>query len=92
MTELTSLKKLMLIKLVNQKSAILVVFLDTELKFQPDVCSTCHDLLMMSRNLSDTAVLNIKGAGYYCIISRISINDAVNLLQKADLKEKSGAL
>ena len=92
MIEVTFPKELMLIRQVNQKSAIFVVFLDTGFKFQPDVCSTCHDLLMMSMNLSDIAILSIKGADYCCIISGISINEAVNLLQKADLKEKSGTL
>ena len=28
-----------------------------------------HDLLMMSINLSDIAILNIKGSDYCCIIS-----------------------
>ena len=27
-------------------------------KFQPNVCNRCHDLLMMSMNLSDVAMLN----------------------------------
>ena len=43
-------------------------------KFQPNVCNSCHDLLMMSVNLSDIAILNIKGSDYWCIISEISTN------------------
>ena len=43
---------------------------------------------MMSINLSDIAILNIKGTGYCCIISLISKNPAINL-QNADLTEKS---
>ena len=54
-------------------------FLNCSFKFQPDVCSRCHDLLMMSMNLSDIAILNIKGSDYCCIISLISKNDAINL-------------
>ena len=57
--------------------------------FQPDVCNRCHDLLMMSVNLSDVAILNIKGSYYRCIISLISKNEAIILLQNADLIEKS---
>ena len=45
---------------------------------------------MMSMSLSDIAVLNIKGSDYCCIISLISKNEAINLLQNADLTEKSG--
>ena len=54
-------------------------FLNCSFKFQPDVCNRCHDLLMMSMNLSDIAILNIKGSDYRCIISLISKNDAINL-------------
>ena len=37
-------------------------FLNKGLKFQPNVCNRRHDLLMMSMNLSDIAILNIKSA------------------------------
>ena len=35
-------------------------FLNKGFKFQPNVCSRCHDLLMMSMSFSDIAILNIK--------------------------------
>ena len=37
-------------------------FLNKGFKFQPNVCSRCHDLLMMLMNLSDIAILNIKSS------------------------------
>ena len=43
---------------------------------------------MISMNLSDIAILNIKGSGYRCIISRISKSEAINLMQNTDLIEK----
>ena len=49
----------------------------------------CHDLLMMSMNLSDIAILNVKGFYYCCIIRLISKNEAINLMQNADLTEKA---
>ena len=64
-------------------------FLNYSFKFQPNVCNRCHNLLM-SMNLSDIAILNIKGSDYCCIISLISKNEAINLPQNADLTEKSG--
>ena len=67
-------------------------FLNYSFKFQPNVCNRCHDLLMMSINLSDIAILNIKGSDCDCIISLISKNEAINLMQNADLTEKSGTL
>ena len=67
-------------------------FLNYSFKFQPNVCNRCHDFLMMSMNLSDIAILNIRGSDYCCIISLISKNEAISLLQNADLTEKSGTL
>ena len=43
-------------------------------------------------NLSDIAILNIKGSEYHCIISLISKNEAINLMQNADLNKKSRTL
>ena len=67
-------------------------FLNCSFKFQPNVCNRCHDLLMVSVNLTDIAILNIKGLDYHCIISLISKNEAINLIQTADLTGKSGTL
>ena len=67
-------------------------FLNYSFKFQPNVCNRCHDLLMMSVNLSDIAILNIKGSDYRCIISLISKNEAINLMQNVDSTEKIGTL
>ena len=47
---------------------------------------------MMHINHSDIAILNIEAFDYCCIISLISKNEAINLLQNADLTEKSGTL
>ena len=48
--------------------------------------------LMMSINLSDTAIWNIKSTNYCCIISRISKSEVIDLIQDIDLIEKSGTL
>ena len=44
-------------------------FLDKGFKFQPDVCNGCHDILMMSLNLSGIAILSIHGVDYCCIVN-----------------------
>ena len=64
-------------------------FLNRGFKFQPYVCNKCYDLLMMFMNFSDIAILNIKGSDYRCIISGISKSEAMKLLQKIDLTEKT---
>ena len=85
------LKELMLIK---QESDICHYwyFLNKGFKFQPYVCNRCHDLLLMSMNLSNIFILKIKSADYCCIITGISKSEAINLLQNIDLTEKTGTL
>ena len=63
-------------------------FLDEEFNFQSYVCNRCHDLLMMSMNLSNIFILNMRGPDYRCIISGISKSEAINLMQNIDLTEK----
>ena len=43
-------------------------------------------------NLSIIAVLNIEEFDYCCIISRISKNEAIKLMQNVDLSKKRGTL
>ena len=67
-------------------------FLDKGFKFQLDHSNGCHNVLMMSMNLSDIAVLNIHRADYCCIISRIGKTEAINLMQNIDVTEKNATL
>ena len=66
-------------------------FLDKGLKSQPDACNDCHDLLVLSVNLSNIAISKIQGADYCVIISGISKSEAANLPQ-ADLNKNSTIL
>ena len=43
-------------------------------------------------NLSNIAILNVKGADYCSVISRISKSEAINLIQHFDWTEKNGIL
>ena len=47
---------------------------------------------MLSINLSDITILNIKSSDYCCIISGISKSEAINSMQNIDLTEKSGKI
>ena len=67
-------------------------FLNYSFTFQPNVCNRCHDLLMISMNLRDIAIFNIKGSDSHCIISLINKNEALNIMQNADMAEKSRTL
>ena len=94
--EVTLLKEFTLIEQVHQKSVIFptigIFFLNYCFKFQSNFCNRCHDLLMMSMNLGDITILNIKDSDYHCIISLISKNEAINLMQNADLTKTSRTL
>ena len=63
-------------------------FLNYSFMFQTNVCIRCHDLLVMSINLSKITILNIKGSAYHYVICLISKNKATNLMPNADLTKK----
>ena len=43
---------------------------------------------MMSMNLSDIAILNVKGSNYCCVINGISKSEVINLIQNTNLTKK----
>ena len=67
-------------------------FLNFNFKFQLNVCNRCHGLLMKYLNFSDVAKVNAKGSHYRCIISLISEDEAINLMQNAELTEEKGTI
>ena len=71
--------------LIGVKSGIAYVF-------SHNVCSGCHDLLMMSMNLSNFVILNIHSVDYRCIINGISKNEAINVMQNICFTDKNGTL
>ena len=42
-------------------------FLNYSFKFQPNICISCYDLLMMSMDLSDIAILKETRNSYFCV-------------------------
>ena len=43
-------------------------FFNYSFQFQPNACNRCHDLRVMSVNLRDIAILNIKDSYYYLLL------------------------
>ena len=41
-------------------------------KFQDSVCYGCHDLTMLTGNISDIAIITVNNFDYRCIIHSIS--------------------
>ena len=63
-------------------------FLNKEFTFQQYACNRCHDLLMVSMNLSHIYILNIQNVDC-CIVNGISKSEAIKLLQNIVLTENS---
>ena len=47
---------------------------------------------MISMNLNDITIINVKGSDYHCIISLISKNKDIKLMQNNDLTKKGRTL
>ena len=66
-------------------------FLNKDFEFQPDVCNGCQDVLLMSMNLSDIAILNL----FLIIVvplKKLVIVRSCSIIKNVDLTEKSRAL
>ena len=53
-------------------------FRDITYKFQPYVCNGCHDISMITYELKNIAILNVKGVDYRRVLRNMSKNDAIN--------------
>ena len=60
--------------------------------FQLNVCNGYQDALMMSMNLNNIAILNVRGIGYCSIINGISKSWTMGLLRNCSLNQKRGTL
>ena len=57
-------------------------------EFKDSVCNGCHDLTILSVNISDIAIIAVKNVDYRCIIHKISKSEAINLLSNSVLKNR----
>ena len=55
-------------------------FFNHGFKFQDSVCNGCHDLPMLSINISDVAIITVKN---------VSKSDAINLLKFQNEKSRN---
>ena len=51
-----------------------------------NICNGCHDLTMLSVNISNIAIIIVKYVVYRCIIHIIRKSEAVNLLKNSVLE------
>ena len=57
-------------------------------KFQDYVCNGCHDLTMLSVNISNIATTTVKNVDYRCIIHNIGKSDSINLTKNYILENR----
>ena len=78
-----------LVKSGNSKECIVCHywFFNRGFKFQDSVCNGCHDLTMLSVNISDIAIITVKNVDYRCIIHNIHKSEAINLLINSVLED-----
>ena len=53
------------------------------------VCNGCNDLLMLCVNISNIAIIAVKGVGYCCVIYDNSKSDTINLSENSVLNDCS---
>ena len=63
-------------------------FKDVGFRFEPHVCNKCHDVLMTVYELKNTALINVKGVNFRCILWSISRDEAINRLDNSVFKDK----
>ena len=57
-------------------------------EFQDSICNGCHDLTMLSVNISNVAAITVKNVDYRCIIYNIIKSEAINLLKNSVLEDR----
>ena len=63
-------------------------FFNHGFKFQDYVYNGCLDLIMLSINISDIAIITFKNVDYRCIIHNISKVEAITLLENSVLENR----
>ena len=61
---------------------------DVGFKFEPHICTKCHDVLMTAYELKNIAILNAEGVDFRCILWGISRDEAANRLNNSVLDHK----
>ena len=56
-------------------------FFNHGFEFQDSVWDGCHDLTMLSVNVSDIAIITVKNFAYRCISHNIIKSEAINILK-----------
>ena len=67
-------------------------FKDTGFKYEPYLCSGCHDLMLKAMNFNDFANVSVKESYYRIHFWYMSKDDAINIMNNSSLNEKRSVL
>ena len=62
------------------------LFFNHEFKFQDYVCNGCHDLTILSVNISEIVIITVQNVDYCYVIHNISKSEVINLLKNSVLE------
>ena len=63
-------------------------FFNHGFKFKDSAFDGCHDLTILSLNISNVTIITVKYVDYRCIIHNISKSAAINLFKTSVLKAR----
>ena len=84
----------MLIKQVNQKNVIFVSIgiLKILVLSMSHLCNGCHDLMQKVVSFNDVAIVYVKGSAYRIHFWYMPKSDAISIMSKSNLVDKTGVL
>ena len=63
-------------------------FLDKNVKYEPYLCSDCHDLMQKVMKFIDISNVSVKGSYFRIQFWYMSKNDAINIIKNSNLNKK----
>ena len=67
-------------------------FKDIGFKYKPYFCNGCHNLMQKAMNYNDVAIVYVKKSAYWIHFWYMSKDDAINIMNNSNLKEKRAVL
>ena len=67
-------------------------FKDVGFKYEPYLCSGCHDLMQKAMSFNNIAVFYVKGSAYRIRFGYMSKDDAINIMNGSNVADERGVL
>ena len=67
-------------------------FKDIGFRYEPYLCNGCHDLMQKAMSFNNVAIVYVKGSAYRIHFWYMSKDNAINIMNGADLVDKMGLL